>query len=118
MERHIKSEEAPKDNSGPVRVVTANTFDEIVFGGKDVLVEFYAPWCGHCKALTPIYEQVTSRALCAPPCTVGYLQHRLDCCCCMHVHGMSSHHDAILSLCVASAYFLFCCVHKLPRYGF
>jgi len=55
----IKSEEVPADNDGPVIVLVAKTFDQIVNDAtKDVLVEFYAPWCGHCKQLAPIYEEV------------------------------------------------------------
>jgi hypothetical protein len=40
LERWLKSEEPPADNSGPVRVLVAKTFEEEVFGGgKDVFVE-------------------------------------------------------------------------------
>ncbi|URD87336.1 Endoplasmic reticulum protein ERp29, C-terminal domain, partial [Musa troglodytarum] len=44
-----------------VVVLTPETFDQIVLDEtKDVLVEFYAPWCGHCKHLAPTYEKVGS----------------------------------------------------------
>jgi len=57
----MKSEEAPADNSGPVKVIVGTTFNEIVLdASKDVLVEFYAPWCGHCKSLVPTYEKLGS----------------------------------------------------------
>ncbi|KAH9306170.1 hypothetical protein KI387_010574, partial [Taxus chinensis] len=44
-----------------VVVLSPENFDSVVLDeSKDVLVEFYAPWCGHCKSLAPIYEKVAT----------------------------------------------------------
>ena len=44
-----------------MQVLVAKNFDEIVNDEtKDVLIEFYAPWCGHCKNLAPVYDEVAS----------------------------------------------------------
>lgn len=42
-----------------LQVVVAENFDSIVNDdSKDVLIEFYAPWCGHCKNLEPKYTEL------------------------------------------------------------
>lgn len=54
-----KSEEVPADQGEGAFVLVGKNFEEVVFDTtKDVLVEFYAPWCGHCKKLAPIYDQL------------------------------------------------------------
>lgn len=56
---HYTSERPPEDNSGDVLVVVGDTFEELVLNNdKDVLIEFYAPWCGHCKQMAPTWEKV------------------------------------------------------------
>ncbi|KAI8874605.1 thioredoxin-domain-containing protein [Backusella circina FSU 941] len=55
----VKSAEIPADNNGPVKVVVADQFNELVLDkSKDVFLEVYAPWCGHCKNLEPIWTQL------------------------------------------------------------
>ncbi len=44
--------------SAVLDLIPSNFDDVVINSGKPTLVEFFAPWCGHCKNLAPIYEDL------------------------------------------------------------
>ncbi|XP_054158254.1 protein disulfide-isomerase A3-like [Oppia nitens] len=60
LEPYQKSEEVPTDNdSADVKVAVGKNFDDLVTkSDRDTLIEFYAPWCGHCKKLAPAFDEL------------------------------------------------------------
>ncbi|KAK0752349.1 thioredoxin-like protein [Schizothecium vesticola] len=44
--------------SAVIDLIPSNFDDVVLKSGKPTLVEFFAPWCGHCKTLAPVYEEL------------------------------------------------------------
>jgi len=59
LEPELKSQPIPESQDESVFTLVTKQFDEVVYDdSKDVFVEFYAPWCGHCKRLKPTWDSL------------------------------------------------------------
>lgn len=49
-------------SSGDVVELTSANFDRLVMQSDNIwIVEFYAPWCGHCQSLAPEYQKAAGK---------------------------------------------------------
>lgn len=79
IEPFVKSEPVPESQDEAVHVLVGSEFEALVQDeNKDVLVEFYASWCGHCKNLKPIYEELAEHFKDNENIVIAKLNHELN----------------------------------------
>jgi thiol-disulfide isomerase/thioredoxin len=53
----------PEDVVPGIKELTPDTFDKEKDTAPAFLVEFYAPWCAHCKKFAPTYQKIANGTL-------------------------------------------------------
>jgi len=73
--RFYLSEPVPTENPDLVKKVVTKSFKDMVLNPEnEVLIMFWAPWCGHCRAMMPVYDNVARKTREVP----GFIVAKID----------------------------------------
>lgn len=56
-----RADDDPTVSLSGITDLDVENFDQLVNGRRHALVEFYAPWCGHCKRMTPEFKKLGAK---------------------------------------------------------
>jgi len=56
-----KSQDIPEHDHNPLKTIVGKNFEsQVAKSNNEVFIKFYAPWCGHCKSMAPIWQDLAT----------------------------------------------------------